>query len=98
MPDLYQSHNQGGLSMAVNPIPNGFHTLTPYFVVKGANDLVEFLKKAFKAEEIDLVKTPDGSLMHGELRIGTSILMISEIPEGHTAENAMLYMYVEDVD
>jgi uncharacterized glyoxalase superfamily protein PhnB len=68
---------------AKSPIPDGFHTITPHLVVKGAAKAIEFYKRAFGAEEIMRMPGPDGvSVMHAEIRIGNSILMIvDEMPQ-----------------
>jgi PhnB protein len=59
----------------IKAVPDGYHTLTPHLVVNGANQAIEFYKKAFGAEEIGRVPGPDGkSLMHAELKIGDSRL------------------------
>ena len=55
-------------------IPEGFHTLTPHLIVKGASQAIEFYKKAFGAREIRRDTTPDGRIMNAQLRIGDSIL------------------------
>lgn len=88
----------------VNPIPDGFHTLTPHVIVKGVAKAIDFYKKAFGAEERFRMPGPDGSIMHAEVQIGSSILMLAE-------ENAqwgsfgpkettpvVLHMYVPDCD
>jgi PhnB protein len=62
--------------MAVKPIPEGYHSVTPYLVVPGASKLIDFLKQAFEAEETERVASPDGTIMHAEVRIGDSIIMI----------------------
>ena len=62
----------------VNPIPAGYHALTPYLSVRGAADAMEFYKKAFGAAEVMRLPGPDGKLGHAELRIGDSLLMLSD--------------------
>ena len=89
------------------PIPDGFNTLTPHLVVKEASKAIDFYKKAFGAEEIRRMPGPDGeSIMHAELKIGNSRLMlVDEFPEmdargpgsiGGTP--VTIHMYVEDAD
>jgi PhnB protein len=89
------------------PIPEGFNTLTPHLVVNGASRAIEFYKKAFGAEEIRRIPGPDGkSLIHAELKIGNSRLMlVDEFPEmnargpqsiGGTA--VTIHMFVKDAD
>jgi uncharacterized glyoxalase superfamily protein PhnB len=85
--------------MAVNPIPEGYHTVTPYLVVKGAAKTIEYAKKAFGAvPAFEPMKRPDGTIMHADLKIGTSHVMISEATEQHPAMTCMLHLYVPNVD
>jgi uncharacterized glyoxalase superfamily protein PhnB len=83
---------------SVKPIPDGFHTVTPHLVVQGAFKQVEFIKKAFDAEVIHLGKRPDGGLMHAQLRIGDSIVMVGEVGPGFKPMPCMIYLYVPDTD
>ena len=85
--------------MAVKPIPEGYHTFTPYFVVEGASEFIEFLKAAFDAVELMRMPGPGGKLGHAEVRIGDSALMLADAhpPEQEPRQlNGMLY--VSDVD
>lgn len=83
----------------VKPIPDGYHTLTPYLVVRGAQAAVEFLKKAFGAEmAFEPLQRPDGKILHAEIKIGDSRVMIAEESAQHQAMTSMLYVYVPDVD
>ena len=84
--------------MAVQPIPDGYHTVTPYLTVPGADRLMTFLKGAFGAEEVFSMQRPDGALGHAEIRIGNSIVMLSEPTAECTPMPATLYLYVSDVD
>jgi PhnB protein len=84
--------------MAVNPIPEGHHTITPYLTVRGAGALIEFVKKAFGATLIYEMKRPDGSIGHAEVKIGDSMVMIGETPDPSQAMPAMLHLYVADSD
>jgi uncharacterized glyoxalase superfamily protein PhnB len=92
---------------SVKPIPEGYHTVTPYLTVRGAANAIEFYKKAFGAQELARMPGPDGRLMHAEIKIGDSIVMLGdEFPEmgskggpltlGGTATGLLLY--VADVD
>lgn len=83
--------------MAVKPIPDGYHAVTPYLTVENAAKLIDFLKQAFGAVETERVARPDGGIMHAEVRIGDSAVMLGE-PMGHSTSPAGLYLYVEDVD
>jgi PhnB protein len=82
----------------VNPIPDGYHSLTPVVVVDGASRLIDFLKQVFSAEEDEVYKGPDGRVIHAELRIGDSVLMISDSNQQFPALPAMVNVYTEDVD
>jgi len=85
--------------MAVKPIPEGYHTLTPYLVVRGADRTIEFLKKAFGAElSFEPMMRPDGKVMHADLKIGDSHVMISEEMDKHPAMPCMVHIYVPNVD
>ena len=64
--------------MAVKPIPDGYHTVTPYLIVPGVAKLIDFLKAAFDAKEIHRMATPDGRIMHAEVKIGDSPVMLGE--------------------
>lgn len=92
--------------MAAKAIPEGYHTATPYLIVKGAGQAIEFYKKVFGATEIMRFPMPDGRVGHAEIKIGNSFLMMAdEHPEmgyvgpktlGGTSVSIMLY--VEDAD
>jgi uncharacterized glyoxalase superfamily protein PhnB len=85
--------------MAVKPIPDGYHTVTPYLVVRGAAKTIEFAKKAFGAEMVEQpVTRPDGTIMHAEFKIGDSRVMISDASEQHPPMQSMLHLYVPNVD
>ena len=85
--------------MAVKPIPEGYHAITPYLVVRGAAKTIDFLKKAFGAEVVfDPLKRPDGTILHTEVRIGDSCVMVSDGGDEHQPMPCMLYLYVLDVD
>ncbi len=84
--------------MAVQPIPDRYHSITPYLSVTGAKRLLEFLKRAFDAEVEELMGEPDGRVRHAEVRIGDSIVMVAEGSAAHPPMPAVLYLYVADVD
>ena len=84
--------------MKVNPIPDGYHTVTPYIVVNGATSLIEFLKKTFDAKELSLHQDPDGRVMHCEMMVGNSIVLIGEPSPGASSMPMHLYVYVTDTD
>jgi PhnB protein len=81
----------------VNFVPEGYRTVTPFLVLKDAHRAIEFFKKAFGAEERFRMPTPDGKVVHAELQVGDSIIMLSEaLREPPTS--ASLYVYVPNVD
>ncbi len=84
--------------MPVKPIPEGYHSVTPYLVVNGADRLIAFLKQAFGAQEIERFQGPNGTIMHAEVKIGDSIIMLGEANERFQARPANLYVYVPDTD
>lgn len=92
--------------MAVKPIPEGYHTATPYLIIKGAADAIEFYKKAFGATELFRFPAPDGKIGHAEIKIGDSPIMLAdEYPDmGYKGPKSLggspvsLMIYVEDVD
>jgi len=92
--------------MAVKPVPDGYHTLTPFLTVRDAARAIEFYKQAFGAKERGVMKGPDGKVMHAELMIGDSIIMLSdEFPEfGSVSPQAIggsamgLHIYLDNVD
>ena len=94
------------MSTKIKPIPDGYHTLTTYLVVRGAADALEFYKKAFTATELSRLNTPDGKIAHAEFKIGDSIFMISDenpqctdmSPETLGGSPVKLFLYVTDVD
>ena len=91
---------------AANPIPEGFHSLTPMVVCKGALGAIDFYKRAFGAEELTRLVGPDGTLLHASLRIGNSILMLTEEclpmgardPRGLGGTPVTIHLAVADVD
>jgi PhnB protein len=64
--------------VATKPIPDGYHTVTPYLIVKGAANAIEFYKKAFGASEVMRMGGPDGKVGHAEIRIGDSRVMLAD--------------------
>ena len=81
------------------PIPDGFHTITPYLIADGADKVIGFMQKAFGAEYThEPTKRPDGKIMHATLRIGDSMVMISDSSEQAKAMPIMLYLYVPNAD
>ena len=87
------------MASQVKPVPEGFHTVTPYIVVDGAEKVIRFMKEAFGAQPVfEPMMRPDGKVMHAEYKIGSSIVMISDASERAQATSTMLYLYVPNVD
>ena len=85
--------------MAAKPIPDGYHSVTPYLTVRGAAKIIEFLKQAFGAKlSHEPIKRPDGTLMHAQVIIGDSRIMIAEENEMAKATTSTMYLYVPNVD
>ncbi|HEU4564344.1 MAG TPA: VOC family protein [Gemmatimonadaceae bacterium] len=92
--------------MAVKSTPTGYHTITPAIIVRRAAEAIEFYKKAFGAEEVTRMAGPDGTIMHAEIRIGDSIVMLGEENEQWGARSPLttgsptgsLHIYVDDAD
>ena len=83
----------------VEPVPEGFHTLTPYLIADDAQAVIDFLQKAFGATPVHRpTKRPDGKIMHATLQIGDARVMIGNSSEHAKAAPAMLYVYVANVD
>jgi PhnB protein len=90
----------------VKPIPEGYHTVTPYLIVKNADRALDFYKRAFGATELLRFPDPSGKIGHAEIKIGDSVIMLAdEFPDrgfkspqtlGGTTSSVMLYL--EDVD
>jgi PhnB protein len=93
--------------MAVKPVPEGYHTVTPHLTVRGAARAIEFYTRAFGAEEVARMPGPDGRRMHAALRIGDSVVFLNdEFPEfggspspaGLGGTPVTIHLYVDDVD
>ncbi len=92
--------------MAVKAIPDGYHSLTPYLVIKGAAEAIEYYTKVFGAEETVRMPGPGGGIMHAEVKIGNSMLMLAdENPErGYLSPattggaGVSIMLYTTDVD
>jgi len=92
--------------MAVKPIPDGYHSVTPYMIVKGAAKAIDFYKNAFGATELMRFPGPNNTVMHAEIKIGDSVVMLADEHESGPYRSPMavggtpisLMVYVEDVD
>jgi uncharacterized glyoxalase superfamily protein PhnB len=86
------------MSKAKQPIPEGYHTLTPYLTVTDVKALLAFLEKAFGATETYRMARPDGTIRHAEVRIEDSMVMMGQCEDPKAARPGTLYMYVADAD
>lgn len=94
------------MSANVKPIPDGYRSVTPYLMVKGAVEAIEFYKKAFGARERMRVPGPGGKIMHAEIEIGDSVVMLAEEfadmgalgPLSIGGTPVGIHLYVENVD
>lgn len=94
------------MSNAVNPVPAGFRTVTPHLVCEGAAEALAFYAQAFGAVELGRMAGPDGKIMHAELRIGDSLLMLADDfpaygsrgPKALQGSTVTIHLYVPDAD
>ena len=92
--------------MATKPIPEGYRTATPYLIVKGAADAIEFYKRAFGATEMLRMADPQGKVGHAEIKIGDSVIMLADEhpamgyrgPRALGGSSVSILLYLEDVD
>jgi PhnB protein len=90
----------------VKPIPEGYHTATPYLICNGASEAIDFYKKVFGATEIMRMPMPGGKLGHAEIRIGDSVIMLADenpqhgvyAPQHYGGTPVSVLLYVEKVD
>ena len=86
--------------MKVKPIPDGYHTITPYMAVKDPRGLIDFLKKAFDSK-VEIHTMPDGTILNAQAEVGDSMVLIGQVPKDRADSDlmpAMLYLYVDDAD
>jgi len=92
--------------MSVKPIPEGYHTATPYLIINGAADAIAFYQKAFGATELFRIPAPGGKIGHAEIKIGDSPIMLADeyADMGYKGPKALggsavsILIYVEEVD
>ena len=80
------------------PIPEGYHTVTPYLIVHGVPKLIDFLVVAFGAKERLRMDNPDGSVSHAELELGDSVIMMGEASAEWNPLPGSIHLYVDDTD
>ena len=84
--------------MAVNPIPDNYPRVIPYLIIKDVVKMQQFLKDVFDAIIIETMALADGTVNHGEVRIGDSVIMMGKASDDYPPKPSMIYIYVEDVD
>ena len=84
--------------MAVQPIPEGYRTVTPYLTVSDASALLDFVQRAFGATVVHAMKGPDDRIAHADVMVGDSHVMLGQARDSNQAMPAMLYLYVADCD
>jgi PhnB protein len=82
----------------VKPIPDGYHSVTVYLTVPGVARLMDFLKQAFGAQEIERMQEPGGRVGHAQMKIGDTFVMMGEPQAPNQPKPCNLYLYVENVD
>ena len=81
-----------------SPVPDGYHTVTPYLFVHGVDGFIHFLKQAFESSERMRIKGPDDNIGHAEVQIGDSVIMMAEASDKWKPNPTGLHLYVRDVD
>jgi uncharacterized glyoxalase superfamily protein PhnB len=84
--------------MSTKPIPEGFHSVTPYLFAQGASRLSEFIRAAFAGEVMSRQTRPDGAIMHATMRIGNSMLMLADPTPRFGPMPTSIYLYLTDCD
>jgi len=84
--------------MATQSKPDGYHSITPSFCVDGAQQFIDFLKQVFDAQDRFTMGGPGGKILHAELNIGDSAIMVGDVMPQWSAKTNSLYVYVDDVD
>jgi uncharacterized glyoxalase superfamily protein PhnB len=84
--------------MAASYKPNGYTSVAPYLIVNGAGRTIDFLQRVFDAAEVQRMLRPDGSVMHAEVRIDDTVLMLSDAGSNWPAIASNVHIYVPDVD
>ena len=84
--------------MAVNPVPEGYHTATPYLVVRDADALMRFAVEAFGATIVDVSRMPDGTVMHADIVIGDSHVMLGQANDRWPEKPGVIHLYLPDAD
>jgi PhnB protein len=84
--------------MAVQPVPEGYHTVTPYLIVDDAQKLLDFVERAFGARMQHVMRRPDGAVMHADFVIGDSHIMVGQAGPAWKSLQSSIYLYLADCD
>jgi uncharacterized glyoxalase superfamily protein PhnB len=84
--------------MELNFKPSGYNSISPYFVVAGAQKMIDLLKELFNAKELRRYDAADGTVMHVEVQIDDSVIMLGESSEEFPPNNLLIHVYVSNVD
>ncbi|QNP68024.1 VOC family protein [Streptomyces roseirectus] len=84
--------------MSVKPVPEGYSTVTPWIISRDTVQLIDYLKRAFDAQELSCLEGDDGSVAHAEVRIGDSVVMMFDARPEWPPTPGFLRLYVEDAD
>ncbi len=93
-----EPNSSGTSTRRAVPLPDGYHSVNAYIVVEGAAAFIEFTEHAFGATVHERMLAPDGLIGHAEVRIGDSLVMLTDHKADHLAAPCSLYLYVDDVD
>lgn len=78
--------------------PTGYNSVSPYFIVKGAQQFIELMKTVFNAKEMRRFDNPDGTIMHAEIQIDDSVIMLGDASDRWPPATVVMHVYVPDVD
>lgn len=78
--------------------PTGYNSVSPYFIVKGAQQLIDLLKTIFNAKELRRYDNPDGTIMHAEIQIDDSVIMLGDSSDKYPPVTVVMHVFVADVD
>ena len=95
---MSEGSRPGGSGAEIRPVPEGYHTVTPWIISRDTARLLDFVREAFGAEEIARVHNEDGTIGHAEFRIGDSIVMAFDAKEEWPDTPSFLRLYAEDGD
>ena len=78
--------------------PEGYNSVSPYFIINGAQKMIDFLMKLFNAKELRRFDLADNSIMHAEIQVDDSVIMLSDASDKYPANKTMMHVYVPDAE